>query len=691
MKVNLPVTQVERPWVELGGRYIVSRTDLKGIITYVNDLFVEMSGFSREELIGKNHNIVRHPDVPFQAFENLWQTLKENRPWRGIVKNRCKNGDHYWVDAFVAPIRKGGQVVGYMSVRRPASRAQVAQAEAVYRQLNESKAPLPLAGFWKRVGISARLNAVLAFVALAMVAGGVLGVGGLMLSDRAVESIRRDYMEPTRIMAQVQALMAANLSQSALMLLHDPASPASRLHDHPVERHADAVLRNRDEITALWQAFMQSRLTPGERRQAEAFQAAREKYVAEGLMKVREAVLAGHYDEASQLVTTAATPLFNQASEAGKALVQELGASADREYRQTRERNLAIRVVAIAGILASLLLLVAGGLLLVRSVVQPLNRVVEITDRLAQGDLCNEIDISGYDEVGQLLAAVAVMQTRLGVMMDEMGIAAKRIDALAGGLYEQMARVAEGSGLQRDRAQELAATVEEVSESIAEVAHAAADAADAARHSQERVEASSRLMVESMDANSRVASTVRETGAVIGELSESIHAIGDITQVIREIAEQTNLLALNAAIEAARAGEQGRGFAVVADEVRKLAERTGASTSEIASTVEQVQAVTRSAVQAMEQAVRQVEEGNGRMRESSASLGEITEAGDRVAGKAQHIADAAREQTSAAEAMAGGAAQIARLIEANAASVEEVGRVAGNLAYAADALRQVVA
>lgn len=155
MKKNLPVTQQEKPFIK--GKYIVSKTDLKGCITYANDAFIEMSGFTYDDLIGKNHNIVRHPDVPPQAFADLWENLKEGRPWRGIVKNRAKNGDHYWVDALVVPVRKDDQTIGYMSVRTEATRQQVAAAEPLYRALNASGKAIPRPSAWSKITLRAKM------------------------------------------------------------------------------------------------------------------------------------------------------------------------------------------------------------------------------------------------------------------------------------------------------------------------------------------------------------------------------------------------------------------------------------------------------------------------------------------------------------------------------------------------------
>lgn len=164
MKSNLPVTgrNVDYP-VDAN---ILSTTDLTSAITYANDEFIRISGFSREELIGSAHHIVRHPDMPPAAFEHMWQTLKKGRSWMGLVKNRCKNGDHYWVSAFVSPITSHGQTVEYQSVRTKPSAAQIDAAERYYARLRSGQRSLaerlPALGMGTRLSLG--LGALLAVV-----------------------------------------------------------------------------------------------------------------------------------------------------------------------------------------------------------------------------------------------------------------------------------------------------------------------------------------------------------------------------------------------------------------------------------------------------------------------------------------------------------------------------------------------
>jgi len=182
MKKNLPITQTEQTFG--ADERIISTTDLKGIITSVNDVFVRVSGFSEEELLGVNHNIVRHPDMPPLAFENLWKTIKAGKPWIGLVKNRCKNGDYYWVHAYVSPIYEGDRLSGYQSVRYPPSRAQVTRAQKVYDLINRKNGGLGLIGGLRfRLDYHVLILVTFLSLILAMAAAGLIsGILGILQS-----------------------------------------------------------------------------------------------------------------------------------------------------------------------------------------------------------------------------------------------------------------------------------------------------------------------------------------------------------------------------------------------------------------------------------------------------------------------------------------------------------------------------
>lgn len=146
MRNNQPITQRERTFP--AQQRLISTTDSRGVINYCNDAFVEISGFSRDELIGAPHNMVRHPDVPSAVFEHMWGTLKKGQPWMGIVKNRCRNGDHYWVNAYVTPVFENERVVGYESVRIKPTAEQILRAEGLYSRLNRGKPAVPRRDQW---------------------------------------------------------------------------------------------------------------------------------------------------------------------------------------------------------------------------------------------------------------------------------------------------------------------------------------------------------------------------------------------------------------------------------------------------------------------------------------------------------------------------------------------------------------
>ena len=167
MRVNQPVTQQDYPFP--ASYRLISGTDSRGHITYCNDAFVEVSGFSREQLIGQPHNMIRHPDMPPSVFKEMWQTISSGNVWMGLVKNRRKNGDHYWVSAFVTPVYDANKIVGYESVRVAALPDEVTRAEQAYQRINAGKAAVSgMADF-----------AATAAVALPVVVPGLLATAGI--------------------------------------------------------------------------------------------------------------------------------------------------------------------------------------------------------------------------------------------------------------------------------------------------------------------------------------------------------------------------------------------------------------------------------------------------------------------------------------------------------------------------------
>jgi len=212
MKSNLPVTQTEIVFPK--GRYIVSRTDLKGIITYVNETFVTVSGFSRDELIGKNHNIVRHPDMLPGAFAWLWDTVKEGRPWRGIVKNRCKSGDFYWVDALVVPVMKNNAIIGYMSVRTEPTRQQISEAEAFYARLKAGAASIPKTALLQRISLKAKLNGLVFFMLGVQI---ISGIADQFPTALGVSPAVATWLMPAFGIAGIAASIALLLTQNTML------------------------------------------------------------------------------------------------------------------------------------------------------------------------------------------------------------------------------------------------------------------------------------------------------------------------------------------------------------------------------------------------------------------------------------------------------------------------------------------
>lgn len=445
MKKNFPVTGKEKTVPE--GIRLVSRTDTKGIITFANDNFVAQSGFSRDELLGSSHNIVRHPDVPPIVFEDMWDTLKKGLPWRGVVKNRCKDGDHYWVDANVVPVRKNGETIGYMSVRTAASREDIARAEALYAEAARTgQVPRQSGGGWRRF-MTVRNGAALGilFVTLMMIAGGILGITGLTLSSRAMSGLYHEEMAPVQSIGRINFLMADNRAQVALSLREEASAPER------VRRHMEVLEKNRREIDVLWSDYIKLPRGEQERALADKYWGARNRYVESGLAPARLALEQGDFATAGQLMGERINPLYEEANKTAAELLDFLSAKAKRNFQNVEERNELIIVVAVIGISAGCLIVLFAGVYFFRATVVPLQSAVLALERIAEGNLSGETDTKGYGEPGRVMTGVAIMQLHLKVMMDEIRVSSGSIREQCQRLNTTMMNLAEHSEEQHDR------------------------------------------------------------------------------------------------------------------------------------------------------------------------------------------------------------------------------------------------
>jgi methyl-accepting chemotaxis protein len=308
----------------------------------------------------------------------------------------------------------------------------------------------------------------------------------------------------------------------------------------------------------------------------------------------------------------------------------------------------------------------------------------------AEGDLSARINTTSRDEVGQTSSAFNIFMEELQSVMQQVVTTAEHVASASEEISASATQSANGSEAQKDQVhqvatamQEMAATVHEVSENCNKAAESAHETAQTARRGG--------TIVEDTLAHMRsIAGSVRETAQKVQELGSRSDQIGKIVGVIDDIADQTNLLALNAAIEAARAGEQGRGFAVVADEVRKLAERTTKATKEIAEMIQSVQADTRGAVDKMQSGTQQVEKGVEVTAKAGESLKQIIGQAEHVGEMVTHIATAANEQSSTTETVNANMDQINKLVAESAEGAQQSAQACEQLSSLALELQNLV-
>lgn len=325
-----------------------------------------------------------------------------------------------------------------------------------------------------------------------------------------------------------------------------------------------------------------------------------------------------------------------------------------------------------------------------RWIARPLGEAIAVANRVAEGDFTVRAEAGSRDEIGALMRAQAGMVQQLGRTITDVRVAATAVAADAGHLASAADHVAAGSTAQSSAAADMAVSVEQMSASIDMIAQHAAQAQTVSADAEAESHNSAAVIESAVAAMNRIAETVRRSSDAIEQLGDKSQEISAIVRTIKDIADQTNLLALNAAIEAARAGEQGRGFAVVADEVRKLAERTTTSTQEIGEMIERIQQGTLHAVDNMNVGVEQVSSGVQLAAEASAAIARIHQGAVQVSRAVAGISTAIREQSVATASVAQGLEKIAHMTERNNAEAQEAAQSAEGLQSIATRLQGAV-
>ncbi len=308
-----------------------------------------------------------------------------------------------------------------------------------------------------------------------------------------------------------------------------------------------------------------------------------------------------------------------------------------------------------------------------------IERILGEMNRFADGDLTVHITNDKDDEIGKLFKGFNTAVDNIKKMILQVTEAVQSTAASSSQISSSSEEMAAGAQEQSAQTTEVAGAVEQMTKTILETTKNSSIAAEAARNSGEIAKGGGKVVVETIEGMNRIAEVVSKSATMVQALGKSSDQIGEIVQVIDDIADQTNLLALNAAIEAARAGEQGRGFAVVADEVRKLAERTTKATKEIASMIKQIQKDTSSAVESMVEGQEEVEKGKKLADEAGKSLNEIIKGAEQVVDVITQVAAASEEQSSASEQISNNVEAISNVTHESAGGIQQIARAAEDL------------
>jgi len=706
MKINMPVTNQEIQMKK--GGILVTRTDLKGIITDCNDEFISISGFARDELIGASHNIVRHPDMPPAAFEDLWTTVKALNPWQGIVKNRTKSGDYYWVEANVLPVFKNGKVDGYLSVRRAPSREKIEKAERLYQLLSAGKATI------RPTGLPATVKAIKEIELLKKMAG-VLAVLLMPIFCFMYQLfLARNYplLAGVAVSVTMASLIGFNALRSLSAMLNKTIGVFYRLAE---KRFGNAYALDRNDLIGDFQKAMYSMEVNLNLDLAQARQdAAKAMRINQALDNVQSGVMVADTNLEIIYTNESVDRMFKAAEQDIREQLPNfnadklLGSNIDSFHQDpSHQRRLLAELkesyrseLLIGGqhmnVIASPVINAEGERIGFVAEWQNKTQEVLIEQEIGQlvqdvkaGDLSTRIDMgdkqgfanmlsSGINEltdviervlsdVSLVMEAMAEGDLTAAITNDYQGIYAECKNNINGTLINlsnfivqirdsadfidsSSQEIASGNDNLSQRAEQQAASLEQTAASMEQLATTVKDNAGNTQRAHQVVNSASQLAQKGGE-------IVKSAIIAMQDINSSSNEIAEIIGVIDEIAFQTNLLALNAAVEAARAGEHGRGFAVVATEVRNLAQRSADAAKQSNDLIQN--------------SMQKVRAGTAFVNETGIALTEIVNSVAQVGEIVAQIASASAEQTAGIDQVNQAVSQMDDITQQNAALAEQ--------------------